>query len=101
MAKLTKKEVLHVARLANLPLEEKETGKYLEQLTSIVEFVGTLNEVDTVKLTETSQTTGLEDVYRKDEVETKSVLSQEEATSGTEAVHNGYFKVKTILAEKT
>lgn len=101
MAKLTKKDVLHVAKLANLNLKEDEVDKFLPQLSSIVEFISKLNEVDTNQVEPTSQTTGLTNVYRNDEPNLGNCLSQEEATSGTSQIYNGYFKVKAILTERS
>ncbi len=100
MTKLTEKDVLHVAKLASLPISKKETQKYLKQLSEVIDFIGALEEVDVSKLTPTSQTTGLENVFRTDEVNEAQVLPQEEALSGTEGTHNGYFKVGAVLTQK-
>lgn len=100
MAKLTKADVLHVARLAKVNLTEGEVGKYLGQLSKVVAYVGELQEVDTSAVLPTSQTTGLENVYRNDEVYQRETFSQEKALSGSENVKNGYFKVRAILPQK-
>lgn len=101
MAKLTKKDVEHVAKLANLDLSDEEVEKYLKQLSSIVDYISELSKVDTERIEPTSQTTGLEDVYRTDEVNQQNCLSQDQAISGTDKIHNGYFKVKAILSERS
>ena len=100
MAKLTKKEVKHVADLSNLVLTEAEIAKFTPQLDKIIEFVGTLDEVDTKNVEPTSQTTGLKNVLRDDIIKSDELLSQEEALSNTDG-HNGYFKVKAILTNRT
>ena len=100
MAKLTKKEVKHVADLSNLVLTEEEIAKFTPQLDKIIEFVGTLDEVDTKNVEPTSQTTGLKNVLRDDIIKSDELLSQEEALSNTDG-HNGYFKVKAILTNRT
>ncbi len=100
MAKLTKKEVKHVADLSNLVLTEAEITKFTPQLDKIIEFVSTLDEVDTKNVEPTSQTTGLKNVLRDDIVKSDELLSQEEALSNTDG-HNGYFKVKAILTNRT
>ena len=97
MAKLTKAEVSHVAKLAKLHLTEKEKEKYLKQLSKVVEFISELEEVDTSAFEATSQTTGLENVHRVDEVKAGATLPQEEAISGTNNTKNGYFEVEAIL----
>lgn len=101
MAKLTKKDVLHVADLAKLDLSPAELKKYLPQLIKIVDHVSELSKVDTEGVTPTSQTTGLTDVGRGDDVSEGGRLNQEQATSGSESVYNGYIKVKAILAERS
>lgn len=100
MAKLTKAEVLHVAKLARLDLTDKEKTKYEKQLSKVVEFISELDEVDTSELEPTSQTTGLKNVFRLDEINSSDVLPQDEALSGTNNTHNGYFTVGAILKEK-
>ena len=100
MARLTKKDVLHVARLARLHLTEAEVGKFLKQLSKVVDYIGELNEVETGAVIPTSQTTGSENVLREDRVINEQTLSLDDALSGTEEVFNGYFKVDAVLAEK-
>ncbi|HAZ16613.1 MAG: Aspartyl/glutamyl-tRNA(Asn/Gln) amidotransferase subunit C [Parcubacteria group bacterium GW2011_GWA2_43_13] len=65
---ISKEEVLHIADLARLELTEQEVATYQEQLSSILNFIETLNEVDTHDAVETSQVTGLVNRYRDDEV---------------------------------
>ncbi|HKC05152.1 MAG TPA: Asp-tRNA(Asn)/Glu-tRNA(Gln) amidotransferase subunit GatC [Patescibacteria group bacterium] len=100
MAKLSKNDVLHVAKLANLNLTDSELKKFLPQLSVIVEHVGELSNVDTDGVDPTSQTTGLENVFRADEVQ-KSSIDQEKALNGTDRYYNGYFKVEAILTERS
>lgn len=97
MAKLTKDNVLHVAKLAKLTLTEEEVKKYLSQLAKVVDYISQLEEVDTSDVEPTSQTTGLTNVFRSDEVKQEECLSQEDALSGTDKVHNGYFEVPGII----
>ena|SRR3990170_1480224 len=96
MGKLSKKDVEHVARLAKLPLGSQEILKYQKQLSEVVSYISELSEVDTSQVEPTSQTTGLTNVLRPDERKANG-LSREEALSGTENVHNGYFVVPQIL----
>ena len=93
--KLTKEEVLHIAKLANLHLTEKKVKKFQGDLSNILEYIEILNELDTKGIKPTSQVTGLENVFRKDGVE-KS-LTQREALSGAKNKREGYFKVKAIF----
>lgn len=96
MAKeLTEEEVRHVAKLAQLGLSEEETEKFRKQLSTILEFVSELQELDTKNTEPLSQTTGLKNVFREDEI--RPSLTQEEALANAKERHKGYFKVKAIL----
>jgi len=88
-------DVKHVAKLANLPLKDNEVEKFESQLSSILDYIKKLQEVDTSKVEETSQVTRLENVEREDE--TRPSLPQEETLSNTKDKHNGMFKVKAVL----
>ena len=101
MARLTKADVIHVAKLANLNLSDSEINKFLPQLSSIIDFVGQLNEVDTKNVEPTAQVTGLENVFRDGEADPSKCLSQDEVLSGTDKTYNGFFKVPAILEGRT
>jgi aspartyl-tRNA(Asn)/glutamyl-tRNA(Gln) amidotransferase subunit C len=90
-------EVLHLAKLSKLNVSDAEISHFALQLTPIVDYFHELDEVDTTHILETSQTTGLADVLRTDEVNTTSVLTQESALSQAPKSHNGYFVVPAIL----
>jgi len=100
MSKITRKQVLHVAKLAELKLSSREVEKYKKQLSEIIEYVENLSKLDTKDIKPTGQTTSLLNVYRKDEIKGESVLPREDALSGTENSYNGYFKVGRILKRK-
>jgi aspartyl-tRNA(Asn)/glutamyl-tRNA(Gln) amidotransferase subunit C len=100
MAKLTKADVLHVAKLAKLDLTDGEVKKFLLQLSEIVDHIGQLQKVDTIKIEPTSQTSGLDNIFRGDEIK-ESSLDQNSALSGSDKIYNGYFKVPAILEGRT
>lgn len=100
MAKLTRKQVLHVAELSNLKLTDAEIKKFTPQLDKVIEFIATLSEVNTDGVKPTSQTTGLKNIFREDRVKSDDSLTQQEALSNTDG-HNGYFKVKAILKNRS
>ena len=66
--KLSKEEVLHIAKLSRLELAEDKVEQFANQLSDVLEYVEKLSEVDTEGVEETSQVTGLENVYKSDEV---------------------------------
>ena len=97
MGKLTKRQVEHVARLADLPLKASEIEKLRLQLSEIVSYFADLNKVDTSGIEPTHQTTGLRDITRPDEVSFDNHLTQKQALSGSKKTYKGYFVVPTIL----
>lgn len=95
--KITIDEVRHVAGLARLSLTEAEVRKFQKQLSSILDYISILNEVKTEKVEPTAQVTGLLGVTRKDRVDKRRSLSQEEALANAPDRKSGFFKVKPIL----
>lgn len=88
-------DVKHIAKLANLPITDEEEKKFETQLGETLSYIEMLQEVDTKNVKVTNQVTGLENVFREDEV--KSSLSQEDALKNASATQNGFFKVAAIL----
>ncbi|TSC80623.1 MAG: aspartyl-tRNA(Asn)/glutamyl-tRNA (Gln) amidotransferase subunit C [Candidatus Peregrinibacteria bacterium Gr01-1014_25] len=66
MTQLTEQQVRHIAQLARLQLTEDEVRRFPQQLTSILQYVDMLKEVDTSAVEATSQVTGLENALRED-----------------------------------
>jgi aspartyl-tRNA(Asn)/glutamyl-tRNA(Gln) amidotransferase subunit C len=92
-------DVKHVAKLAQLVLTADEEKRFAAQLTSILEFISKLQQIPTKNVEPTSQVTGLTNVFREDEIDGSRMLSQEEALANAKETHNGFFKVRAILAE--
>lgn len=87
-----------IAQLANLTLAKKELDELTDQLREIVTFVEKLNEVDTTSVEPTSQVTGLENVWRQDEIEPGLKLVK--VLKNANATLDDRFKVKAILNKK-
>lgn len=89
--------VKHVAKLANLKLKEEEVEKFEKQLSSVLDYIKKLEELDTKNIEPTSQVTGLKNITREDK--TQPSLSQEEALSNAPKKHNGLFEVDAIFGD--
>lgn len=94
---LSSNAVKHVAMLARLGLKKEEIEKFQKQLSNILNFVNQLSEVDTQNVTPTSQVTGLENIFREDEI--KPSLTQDEVLANAPDKYKGYFKVKPVLED--
>jgi aspartyl-tRNA(Asn)/glutamyl-tRNA(Gln) amidotransferase subunit C len=68
MSKLSRDDVLKLALLSRLKLTDEEIERFRGDLSSILEYVEVLNNVDTSGLEPTYQVTGLKNVMRSDKV---------------------------------
>ncbi len=91
----TKIDVVHISKLANLPLTNEEKNKFEKQLDETISYIKQLEEINTTSTKPTSQVTGLENVTRED-IATKS-LTQEQALSNTKSKQNNLFKVNVLI----
>lgn len=66
--KLSREEVLHIARLARIGLTEAEITRFSEQLSHLLENFEVLQEVNTENIPPTAQSVALQSVMRDDEV---------------------------------
>jgi len=65
---ISQEEVEHIAALAKIELTKLEKEKFSKELSHIFDWIDQLGEVNTKHTKETSQVTGLENVWRKDEI---------------------------------
>jgi len=76
----TEKDVEKLAALARIELTPEEKKKFGEQISSILDYVRQVREVDTSKVKETSHLKELVNVFRKDEKseykEIKKIIDQ-------------------------
>lgn len=96
-ASLSSSDIDHVASLAKLQLSEKQKQTFLPQLSSVLSYVATVQQLNTDTTEETSQVTGQENVFREDEVDVTRMLSHKQALAAAPRSHNGYFVVQAIL----
>lgn len=95
MMKLTRAEVEHVAKLANLQLSDEETLMFQEQLSSILSFVDKLSELDTDDVEPTSHVLPMTNVMREDQPHQS--LDNDTALSNAPDEEDGYFKVPAVM----
>ena len=66
---VSKEEILHIANLARLNLEENEIEKYIENLEDILNFANVVNNAPIDGLDITIGANEAKNVFRKDEIE--------------------------------
>ena len=69
MQEVSKEEILHIANLARLNLEEDEIEKYRENLQDILNFANVVNNAPVEGLDVTIGANEAKNVFRKDEIE--------------------------------
>ena len=93
--------VKHIAKLARLGITEQEEEKFQKELSSILDYVGELNKIDTEGVEPMSGGTDLINVFREDGAEKKTperkLLEKEKLLSQAPETKDGYVKVKAIL----
>ena len=95
MAKITIKEVEHVAKLACLEFDEEEKKKLAEQLGRILDYIDQLNKLDTTDVEPTSHVIPVKNVVRPDVV--KPSLTRNEALDNAPSSVDGLFEVPKII----
>lgn len=66
---ITEQEVKYIAELSKLELSDAVSDKTKRELEAIVEFMATLNKLDTENIEPLTHVGNLENVFRKDEIE--------------------------------
>jgi len=93
--KLSREEVLHIARLARLGLTETELERLREQLSNILENFEILQQVDTTDVPPTAQSIPLQNVTKEDEV--AASLPQSEILANAPQREGEFFRVRAVL----
>jgi len=97
VAKITRKEVEHVARLARLELTEEEKGRMTAELDGILGYIDKLNQLDTTQVEPTTTVIPMVSVLREDEV--RPSLKQEEALANAPDREDVLFRVPRIIED--
>jgi len=96
MNKMTHSEIEDAAKLSRIELDAKNIDSITEDFGSILNFVETIQKAETDGVMPTSQVTGLNDVWREDEVVKSEVEPRVLIDSAPETL-DGYVKVKKVL----
>lgn len=97
MGKLTRDEILKLAKLARLQLTDEEVEKFSDEISAILGYIDQLQSVNLNGVETTNQVTGLVNVMRKDEVYSYSVTPEQLLKNAPET-EDGQIKVKRMLA---
>jgi len=96
MAKLKRDDILKLAQLARLDLDEDEISEFTSELSAILGYVEQLQNVDTTGLKPTNQVTGLLSVTRDDEIRDYG-YEPKDLLKNVPTVKDDLIKVKRII----
>lgn len=96
MVKLTRDDVLHLAQLARISLNEDEVDEFTGELSDILQYVELLSNVDVSGLKPTNQVTGLTNVMRSDELIDYG-YAPEDLIENAPLTENNHLKVKRMI----
>ena len=93
--KLSREEVLHIARLARLGLADAEIDRFSGQLSNLLEHFEALQQVDTEGVPPTAQSVDLRSVMRDDIV--RPSFPVEEIMANAPRQETDSFRVRAVL----
>ncbi len=92
------KDVEHIAKLSRLDLSEPEKKKFSSELSSILDYIEQLKEVNVENIEPTAQVAGLANVTREDEINAKtSADSRESILKNAPDRDNDFIQVKSVF----
>lgn len=93
--KISREEVLHIARLARVGLAEEEVERLTQQLSNILENFAALQQVDTTNVPPTAQPIPLQNVMKPDEI--CPSLPQDTVLANAPQKEGDFFRIKIVL----
>jgi aspartyl-tRNA(Asn)/glutamyl-tRNA(Gln) amidotransferase subunit C len=97
MARLSRDDVAHVARLARLQLSDEELDTFTPQLVAILDHAADVEALDLADVPPTSHPYPLVNVMRPDEVRDAGV--RDDVLANAPSAEDGMFRVPPVLGE--
>lgn len=94
---ISKEEVKHIAKLARLGLSDKEIIKTQKELSSILDYMEKLKEVDVSNIEPTSHSIEVENVMRIDKAKVTKPEDRKKILEEAPSTKDGYLKVRSIF----
>ena len=92
---VSKEEILHIARLANLNLKEGEVNTYMGHLEEILNFANIVNQAPIEGLEESIGVNQAYNVFRKDEI--VECINRDELLQNAPDQQEGMFKIPKVI----
>ena len=94
---LSKQDIQHIAKLARLDLTEAELEKYGSQLSDVLNYIDQLKEARVAGVEPTAQVTGMENIFRDDDIDDWDKGEIERALKDAPAREHRFIKVKRVI----
>jgi len=95
---ITKEEIKKIASLAKINISDDELDNYSDQISKILEYMSTLNQVDTSKVKEFSNELFENDQSLREDV-VEASLSRDDILKLAPNSDGVYFKVPKVIEE--
>jgi aspartyl-tRNA(Asn)/glutamyl-tRNA(Gln) amidotransferase subunit C len=95
---LTAEEVEHIAKLARLAVTPEEREAFSKQLSSILQYVSHLQEIDTTGVEPMSYAIPMENVWAEDEVRTADEANRRALIDAFPEKDGDLLKVKAVFS---
>ncbi len=92
---VTREELLHIAKLANLNIKDEELDNYLNNLQNILNFANVVNNASVDGLGETIGANDNYNVFRKDEI--KVFEDRDALLQNAPEQERGMFKIPKVI----
>lgn len=93
---VSKEEIIHIAKLANINLKQEEVDTYLGHLEEILNYANIVNKAPIEEgLSETIGVNEAYNMFRKDEI--RESLPREELLQNAPEKQEGMFKIPKVI----
>lgn len=92
---VTREEILHIAKLANLKIEDEQVDSYLLNLQDILNYANIVNKISVDGVSETVGANENFNVFRKDEI--KIFNDRDALLQNAPEQERGMFKIPKAL----
>lgn len=93
---INREDILHLAELSNISLNDGETESLTKDLQNIIKYISQLDSLDTDGVEPTYQVFEMENVWREDEILPQDA-SREELLALTKEEKDNQIKVPKVL----
>ena len=95
MEQLSKKELQNLAKLSHLQLDEEESDALVLELSKVLEYFSSLQEIDTKNVKISGHPLKIVNTYRADKI--SDSMKTEDVLKNAPQRNKNFFKIKKVL----